>query len=207
VRQVEHAPNPLFHRVERRPELGPIRVLFVGSLCPLKGTDLLLQALDRLQPELDFRLTLVGNASADFLARLKQSTSATLWQRVSMRSQLSQAEVAEELARATLMLFPTRVDNSPNSVKEAVVAAVPVVGSAVGGILDYVRPGSNGLTFPAKNLEAFIEAIRTAAAHPLFGQGKVEPGTLAQMREYLSSREMAQRFLAAYQRVANPAAN
>jgi glycosyltransferase involved in cell wall biosynthesis len=104
------------------------------------------------------------------------------------------------MARATMMLFAPRVDNSSNSVKEAVVAGVPVVASAVGGAMDYVVPGKNGLGFPAGNLEALTEAIRSAVAHPLFSQGKVSPETLQQMREYLSPRRMAAGMVAAYRR-------
>jgi len=72
------------------------------------------------------------------------------------------AEVAEEMAQATMLLFPTRVDNSPNAVKEAVVRGLPVVASAVGGIPDYVSPGQNGLLFPAGNLGEFTQSIRAA---------------------------------------------
>jgi glycosyltransferase involved in cell wall biosynthesis len=209
IRQAEHAPNWLFHRLERRPENKPLRFLFVGVMAPIKGTDLLLRALDQLRSELDFRLTIVGTGSPKFLQALRAQTSTALWERVTLRQGLSQSEVAEEMARATMVLFPTRADNSPNSVKESVVAGVPVVGSALGGILDYVHPGRNGFTFPAGNLEEFIKAIRAAAAHPLFSLGEVEPEILAQMRDYLSPSRMAERFYAAYQRVLeikNPAA-
>jgi len=203
VRQVEHAPNWLFHRLERRPETQPIQFLHVGVLSQLKGTDLLLMALDKLRPELDFRLTLIGAPKEHgYLERLKRVTSNALWERIVLRHDLTQPQVGEEMARATMLLFPARVDNSSNSVKEAVAAGVPVVASAVGGVMDYVAPGKNGLGFPAGNLEALVEAIRGAAAHPLFGQGKVEPETLQRMREYLSPRRMAEGFLAAYRRVA-----
>ncbi|HEV2208052.1 MAG TPA: glycosyltransferase [Verrucomicrobiae bacterium] len=202
VRQAEHAPNWLFHQVQRRPQLRPLHFLFVGIMSLIKGTDLLLHALDRLRTELDFRLTVVGSAPAEFLARMKASTSAALWERITLRHGLSQAQVAEEMARATMVLFPTRADNSPNSVKEAVVAGVPVVASAIGGIVDYVLPDRNGITFPAGDLEELVRAIRAAAAHPLFSQGQVQPQTLRQMREYLSPRKMATEFFAAYERAA-----
>jgi glycosyltransferase involved in cell wall biosynthesis len=202
VRQAEHAPSWLFHRLERRPQTQPLQFLFVGLVSPIKGTDLLLQALDRLRSELDFRLTIIGTVSPSFLHRLKALTSPALWERITLRHNLTQPEVAEEMARATMVLFPTRVDNSPNSVKESVVAGVPVVASAIGGIVDYVVPGRNGLTFPAGNLEELVKAICAAADHPLFREGKVKPDTLTQMRQYLSPSVMARRFLAAYHRVA-----
>ncbi|HYG34974.1 MAG TPA: glycosyltransferase family 4 protein [Clostridia bacterium] len=201
IHQAEHAPNWLFHRLQRQPRSGPVRFLFVGVMSPTKGTDLLLQALDRLKGEFDFRLRIIGMAAPEFLERLKASTSAELWERISMSYGLSPAQVAEEMSQATIMLFPTRADTSPNSVKEAVVAGLPVVASAVGGIVDYVLPGRNGFTFPAGSLDEFTSAIRAAVTHPLFSQGKVETETMIRMRDYLSPRTMAEKFLAAYQRV------
>ena len=201
VRQVEHAPNWLFHRLARQVQPGPIRFLFVGTLSQLKGGDLLVRAMDQLRTELDFRLTIVGSHGGEYLAQMKAASSAALWERITLRQSLTQAEVGEEMARAAIFLFPTRVDNSPNSVKEAVAAGLPVVASAVGGIVDYVMAGRNGVTFPAGDLEEFIKAIRSAVAHPLLGRGKVEEATLKQMREYLSPRVMGEKFLAAYRRV------
>ena len=103
-----------------------------------------------------------------------------------------------ELESATMLLFPTRADTSPNAVKESVVAGVPVVASNVGGIPDYVFPGHNGVLFEAGDLSGFVSAIRKACSHPLLGQGKVEPETFARTRDYLSPERMAKNFRKAY---------
>jgi glycosyltransferase involved in cell wall biosynthesis len=183
VRQAEHAANWMFHRLERKPETRPFRFLCVAVLSRIKGVDILLQGLDRLCAELDFRLTIVGPPAAEFIAEMKTVTSPALWERIELKHELSQQQVAGEMERATMVLFPTRVDTSPNSVKEAVVAGVPVVASAIGGIVDYVLPGKNGLTFKAGDLEAFVESVRAAAAHPLFSIGKVDEKTRKQMSD------------------------
>lgn len=201
VRQVEHAPNWLFHHLERRPELDPIRFLCVAPLSEIKGGDLLIQALDRLKGELDFRVTIVGGAEPRLLARIKTIVSPEIWSRVSFREGFSQMEVADKLARTTIVLFPTRVDTSPNSIKEAVVAAVPVVASAVGGIPDYVHSDLNGVTFKAGDLDEFTKAIMRAAAHPLFRKGKVDPAALIKVRQQLSPSVMVKSFLETYKRV------
>jgi glycosyltransferase involved in cell wall biosynthesis len=201
VRQAEHAANWVFHQVKRIPETEPLHFLFVGGLSFIKGADLLLLGLDKLRAEIDFRLIMVGPAPADFLQHMKAATSALLWERITLRHNLTAQEIADELARATMLLLPTRADTSPNAVKEAVVAGVPVVASAIGGIVDYVCPGRNGFTFPADNLDKFVRAVQMAVAHPLFRQGQVEPAVLAEKREYLSPRVMRERFLEAYARV------
>jgi glycosyltransferase involved in cell wall biosynthesis len=203
VHHVEHSPGPVFYHVKRSPATRPVRFLFVGGASFRKGSDLLLLALDKLLPELDFRLTMIGySRDSAFLSQVKSQTSPGLWERVSMLDALPTAEVLNELARATMVLFPTRADTGPVAVKEAVVAGVPVVGSVMGGIPDYVTPGRNGFLFPPGNLEAFIRAIREACAHPLLGQGQVDPATLTDVREKLSSRRMADGFLAIYRQIA-----
>jgi len=198
IHQAEHAPNHAFHRVVRRPQLAPVEFLCVGGLGERKGTDLLFAAMERLRGELDFRLKIITGPAPQYIEALRATVSAKTWERITFKHHLLPAEVAVELETAALLLMPTRADTSPNAVKEAVVAGLPVVAAAVGGIPDYVLPGQNGLLFAPGDLEAFVQCIRTACAHPLFGQGLVDPATLAKEREYLSPELMAKKFLAAY---------
>jgi glycosyltransferase involved in cell wall biosynthesis len=198
VLQVEHAPNPLFRDIARRPETAPPRLLCVGSLGFGKGTDLVLEAVQRLAPEFDFRLTLVSGPNPAYLAELKQRFPASVWERVDLKLGLTPAQVADELGRATIFVLPTRVDNSPNSVKEAAVVGVPVVASDIGGIPDYIRPGENGFLFPTGDANALTSALRDALNHPQFRRGEVNAATWRQMREYLSPAHMAEGFLNAY---------
>ncbi len=201
VHQIEHAPNELFHHIDRQPDSQPIQFVTTGTICRRKGSDLLLRALHELMSELPFRLVVIGDPDESFLEPWRKTLSPELWQRVEFKGHLQPAAVAEELRTATMMLFPTRVDNSPNAVKEAVVAGVPVVASDVGGIPDYVIPGKNGVLFKSGDLGEFIQAIRLACRHPLFRCGRVTPESLAASREYLSPKRMGERFLEAYQAV------
>jgi len=198
VEQVEHAPDPVFHQVVRRPQTAPARFVFVGAFDFRKGGDLLLRALDALKDELKFELIAVGKPKQPFLDQLKASVSETLWRRITFKENLTHVQVAEELSTATMMLCPTRADVSPNAVKEAAAAGVPVVATAVGGIPDYVLPGLNGLLCSPGSLAEFMDAIRAASRHPQFGRGEVDGVTLKQVREYLSPQLMARRFLESY---------
>lgn len=201
VTQVEHAPNWQFHSGARNPRLAPMRFLSVGTPGYRKGTDLLLQGLNSLVDEFDFELIIVGTTNEAYVEAHKALLSDKLRRRVTFQKNLTPAEVSAEMAKATMMILPTRADTSPNAVKEAVVAGVPVAASAIGGVLDYVFDGRNGVLFPPGDLGLFARAMRVACQHTQFRRGDVEAETLARMREYLSPREMDRRFFAAYSKV------
>jgi glycosyltransferase involved in cell wall biosynthesis len=201
IHQIEHAPNWVFHQVQRQPMSGPIRFLTNGAISHRKGTDLFLMALNELVPEFRFEATVIGSPNEPFIAPILAVLSPELRQRISFKSDLTAAEVARELSVATILLLPTRADTSPNAVKEAVVAGVPVVAGNVGGIPDYVIPGENGFLFAPGDNGEFVAAIRAALSHPLFSRGLVTPASLEKSREYLSPARMAQSFFSAYQSV------
>ena len=157
-----------------------------------------MRGLARLTAELPFELVVVGRENEQFLGPLRRELPAEFWRRVTFRHSLPPAEVARELAIATALFMPSRADTSPNAAKEAVVAGVPVIGAAVGGIPDYVIPERNGLLFPPGNLEALIASTRALLRHPLFRRGRVEPEIHARMRAYLSPARMGEKFIETY---------
>jgi glycosyltransferase involved in cell wall biosynthesis len=198
VEQVEHAPDPVFHSVVRRPQTAPLRFIFVGAFDHRKGGDVMLQALDQLKGEIEFELLVVGKPHGTFLQSLQAGVSPEFWRRILFKEHLTHLEVAQELSTTTMMLCASRADVSPNSVKEAAVAGVPVIATAVGGIPDYIFPGLNGvLSSPGSPCE-FKDAIRLAIRHPQFRRGEVDATTLTQVRAYLSPQLMAKRFLEMY---------
>jgi glycosyltransferase involved in cell wall biosynthesis len=201
ILQVEHAPNPLYATVERKPQTRPARILCVASFIYGKGADLVLKALDSLLPAHDFELVWLGSRDATLEAQLRSATSPALWQRVSFRNNVPPAEIAVEFERATVSILATRADNSPNSVKESVVAGVPVIATNVGGIPDYVFPGKNGLLFENGSVQDLARKIEEALSHPLLSKGKVDENTLRSTRDYLSAKTMALKFVEAYQAV------
>jgi glycosyltransferase involved in cell wall biosynthesis len=201
VHQIEHAPRWLFHQIRRQPASNPIRFLSTGTLGHRKGTDLLLRALAELAPDFRFEVLIVGAPNEAFTAPLLAQMSPETRRRFVFKSNLSPVQIADELSRATIFLLPTRADTSPNAVKEAVAAGVPVVASDIGGIPDYVVPGENGYLFKSGDQAEFAAMIKSALRHPLFSRGLVSPASLERSREYLSPARMAERFLAAYQSV------
>jgi glycosyltransferase involved in cell wall biosynthesis len=193
----------MFRDIQRKPQTKPMRILFVGSFGHGKGADVMVKALDRFKEQSSFELIAVGPPDPLFVRRLESEVSAELWQKIRFKGILTTPEIARELAVATMMLYPTRCDNSPNAVKEAVVAGVPVVASAIGGIVDYVWPDRNGVLFEAGSVDGCLTALRRFQKHSLFSQGLVDLDSLNKTREYLSAGRMGRLFAGLYRTLAD----
>ena len=57
-------------------------------------------------------------------------------------------EIVEILQNASVFVHPTHVDNSPNSLCEAMIMGVPCVATYVGGIPSLITDGKDGFLFP-----------------------------------------------------------
>jgi len=199
VLQVEHAPSPIFERIVRNPQTNPIRIMCVGAFHPSKGAHIAIEALSKVAGEFDFELLWIGSPNREFENDLRARVGEAIWPLISFRHDLTAAEVAQELARTTLFLHAALADNSPNAVKEAVVAGVPVVATRTGGIPDYVLPEKNGFLFESGNVTDCTLNLKNAMAHPSFSRGRVDSDTLEAMRHYLSAKTMAEKFRDAYE--------
>lgn len=81
-------------------------------------------------------------------------------------------------AAADIFLCPSRADNLPNTVLEAMAAGTPVIGSNVGGIPDMVRPGQTGWLHETDNAASLAQTI-----HEALEQADAWPSLQRQARE------------------------
>src|SRR5262249_6930231 len=70
------------------------------------------------------------------------------------------------LAEADLFVLPSRSEAFPNSVIEAMAAGLPVIASAVGGLLELVDSGRTGLLVPPDDPAALARALEAVLAAP-----------------------------------------
>lgn len=106
------------------------------------------------------RLKLVIAGDGAERSRLEALASARLpADAVEFTGFVDRERIAQLYRRATVLVNPTTVDNSPNSVIEALAAGVPVVSTNVGGIPDLIRDGEHGLLVAPGDPEALSDAI------------------------------------------------
>jgi len=89
---------------------------------------------------------------------------------------LDRAGVADLYRAADLMLNPSRVDNMPNALLEALAAGLPVVTTNVGGIPYMVSDGQTALLCPPEDDRAMADAALRLLADPALARGLADAG-------------------------------
>ena len=111
---------------------------------------------------------------------------------------------APRLLRAfDVLLHPSRHDALPRAVIEAMLAGVPVVASAIGGIPEIVEPGVSGLLVPPGNAEALGRAAARIAADRELGARLADAGAW-RAREQFGVDRMLDRITAVYDELLRP---
>lgn len=107
----------------------------------------------------DARLTVAGSGPE---RRSLEALAAKLGVAKSVHfcGRLERGPMAELYRSASVVLNPSRVDNMPNSVLEAMASGVPVVSTSVGGVPFILRDGVTGLLVPAGDHAAMAAALR-----------------------------------------------
>src|SRR5712664_3339055 len=91
--------------------------------------------------------------------------------------------MAELYRSACVVVNPTRVDNMPNSVLEAMASGVPVVTTNVGGLPFIVQNGVTGLLVAPGNPAEMADALRRFLRDPECAK-QLRDAALAEVQRY-----------------------
>ena len=151
-----------FAPVETRPEATDL--VFLGELRPVKGIDVLIDALALLQREgRSVTLTIVGDGP-DREALQAQVARLGLTNAINFRPAMP-ARQAQALGR--IMTVPSRAESLPYVVLEAAAGGVPMIATNVGGIPEIYGPLTEHLV-PPQDVGALAKAIAKALDEPEF---------------------------------------
>lgn len=163
-------PPPEERRDEQHLHAG-LRLLFVGRLVQRKGVHVLLDALARLPEEPPTRLDVLGDGPER--VELEQRARALgVSARVAFHGFVPQQELQARLGGCDALVLPAVMDSKGDVeglgvvLLEAMSFGKPVIASAVGGIVDIVQPGENGLLVPPNDPQALAGAVEELARDP-----------------------------------------
>jgi glycosyltransferase involved in cell wall biosynthesis len=140
-------------------------ILFLGLVGERKGVDVLLEALAQLAGEgLHPRLVIGGNGEVEAFAALAGRLG--LAGQVEFLGWIGEDSVDACLRAADIFVLPSRAENQPVAILEAMARAVPVISSHVGAIPEQVMHGQTGLLVPPGDAAALAQAIRTLVSSP-----------------------------------------
>jgi glycosyltransferase involved in cell wall biosynthesis len=161
---------PTFFDIERKPPAEAPLILCVGAICYRKNQNALIRALDPLAAKRRFNLFFSGNVgpndpySQEFLGLVR----ARPW--CSYDGFAERGPLQQLMQSASLLVLPSREDNCPMVVLEAMAAGVPVVAAKVGGVPDLIEPGKTGLFCDPDDPSSMKDAVENALAQPGLAQ-------------------------------------
>ncbi|HHV20245.1 MAG TPA: glycosyltransferase family 1 protein [Propionibacterium sp.] len=144
-------------------DMGRPFLLFAARLQPLKGPDLALEALARIDPQIRPHLVIAGEVSADFadyhtqIERLAHGLGAA--GDVVYSGSRPRHEFAGMMRGARLVLVPSHSETFGLVALEAAASGVPVIASAAGGLVESVQDGRTGIIMPTRDPQAWANAI------------------------------------------------
>ncbi len=144
-------------------------ILSVGRTEPLKGFDILINALALLDGHDDAKLVIVGgNRSRDKeLARLTSLTSSLgLQDRVTFTGAVDQSELPSYYNAADVFVLPSYYESFGLVALEAMACGTPVIASRVGGLKTFIESGKSGYLVPWQSPEPFAHSLKTLLSRP-----------------------------------------
>jgi glycosyltransferase involved in cell wall biosynthesis len=138
-------------------------LLFLGMLRDLKGVDVFLEAVARLDAAYGRKLTahVVGQAE-------EPGHYEALTRNLGIADRVAFSEpmpAREAFATARMIVVPSRAESMPYVVLEAIAAGMPIVATDVGGIPEIFGPAAGALV-PPGDAAALAGAIDAALADP-----------------------------------------
>ncbi len=129
---------------------------YVGRLADIKGPLDLVEAFALVAEKIPARLLLVGDGPQRELV-VQRISALRLGERIQLVGW--QNDVRPYLEQMSFLTVPSHNEGMGRVVVEAMAAGLPVLATRVGGLLDLVQPGLNGLLVEPKSPQALADAI------------------------------------------------
>ena len=185
-----------FRPASARQGPGIAHIVVARALEPIYDIPTALRAFSLVRMEIpDARMSLAGSGpERDKLVSLARDLGVA--EAVTFCGSLERDAMAELYRSASVVINPSRVDNMPNSVLEAMASGAPVVSTNVGGVPFILEDGVTGLLVPAGDHAAMADAVKRVLRESRFAH-RLRDAALHEVQKYAWPR-VRQRWLAVY---------
>ena len=175
------------------PEPVPGRIVAAGRLLPIKGFDLLIDAMAEL-PQAEAVIAGEGEWRPELEARI---AAGGLGGRVRLAGHLGPEALRDELRRGSVFAMPSRREGMPLALIEALACGTPAVATRIGGIPE-VLTDTTGIVVPPDD----AVALRDALARALSGEAGLDRAAARARAETFSDAACYGRYAALYRDLA-----
>lgn len=131
-----------------------LKIVTVSSLIPRNGVDVLIKACKFLPENLGWKLTIAGDGPLR-----KELEELAKDKRITFLGRVENSKIPALLAKHNLFVRPSRYEGFGSAFIEAMAAGVPVIGTPVGGIPDFLVNRKTGVVVSPDDPEALAAAI------------------------------------------------
>jgi glycosyltransferase involved in cell wall biosynthesis len=159
IYDLPEAVNEVFFK--QRVQESTHNILIVGSVLQRKGLEEALDAMSLIAAKCpSAKLLVVGDGPPRYLEVLKERVrSVGTGNYVEWLGSKTPEEIAALHGSSALLIHPSHIDNSPNSVAEAMASGLAVIASDVGGIPSMIEHGVTGVLVEPRNYHQLAEAV------------------------------------------------
>jgi glycosyltransferase involved in cell wall biosynthesis len=157
--------KPFENLKEREQDDGRIAFGYVGTLAPHKGVHILMQAMQKLPPEIcELHVFGSDNHYGDYGRMLRELADGL---NVTFHGALDRSEIGRAFEQIDCLVMPSLwLENSPVVIQEAFAARVPVIASGQGGMAELIQDGRSGRLFPAGDVRALTMHMASVIQNP-----------------------------------------
>jgi glycosyltransferase involved in cell wall biosynthesis len=131
-------------------------VIYTGRLSPEKGVDFLLRCFSKVTQSTVCQLIIIaeGPEKKRVMKRIDQLALTDV-----ILFMPTVDEIAQYLKAADLFVLPSQFEGLSNALLEAMACGLPVISTSVGGSIDIIESGINGLLIEYNDEDALSQAI------------------------------------------------
>ncbi len=191
------------HDDDANPPHKKFRVLFVGRHIERKGIEYLIKAAATLDPNI-YQIRIVGQG--DLTEKLKAQAAKEAPEQVVFLGKISNEDLEKEYQQAGAFILPAIVDSRGDTeglgvvLIEAAEYGIPIIASAVGGIVDVIINDKTGLLVKEKSPTELANAIKRLHDDPTLSKTLAE-NCKSHVNEFFSWDRITEKQITIYKNI------